>query len=100
MVAERWSELGECGLVVGATYPEQLGAVRAIVGELPILVPGVGAQGGDLAASVAAGSTGPGTGLHRQLVAGRSSTSTGDDFAEAARRAALATRDAIRAAGS
>ena len=51
--------LGECGLVVGATYPEQLGAVRRVVGDLPILVPGVGTQGGDLAASVRAGSTGP-----------------------------------------
>ncbi len=46
MVAERWSAIGECGLVVGATYPRQLAGVRAIVGELPILLPGVGFQGG------------------------------------------------------
>ena len=69
MVAERWSQLGDCGLVVGATYPAQLGEVRAIVGDLPILVPGVGAQEGDVAGSVRAGAT---DGRHRaadQLVA-------------------------------
>src|SRR5690349_18678442 len=57
MVATRWSELGEAGLVVGATYPEQLARVRELAGELPILLPGVGFQGGDLAGSVRAGST-------------------------------------------
>ena len=85
MVAERWSELGECGLVVGATYPEQLGAVRGIVGELPILVPGVGAQGGDIEASVRRGSTGPGTGLIVSSSRAILYASAGDDFAEAAR---------------
>ena len=99
MVAERWSRLGECGLVVGATYPEQLGAVRQIVGELPILLPGIGAQGGDLEASVRLGSTGPGTGLIVSSSRAILSASPGDDFAEAARAAAVAARDAIRAAG-
>ena len=63
LVAERWAALGECGLVVGATFPRQLAEVRAIVDDLPILVPAVGEQGGDLDASVRAGSTGHGTGL-------------------------------------
>ena len=63
MVAERWSQIGDVGLVVGATYPEQLADVRQLAGDLPILLPGIGFQGGDLAASVRAGSTGPGTGL-------------------------------------
>jgi orotidine-5'-phosphate decarboxylase len=98
MVAERWSELGECGLVVGATYPEQLGAVRDIAGELPILVPGIGQQGGDLAASVKVGSTGPGTGLILSSSRAILSASSGDDFAAEARSVAIATRDAIRAA--
>jgi len=98
MVATRWSEIGDAGLVVGATFPAQLGAARALVGDLPILVPGIGTQGGDLVASVGAGSTAPGTGL--LLSASRSVlyASTGADFADAARAAALATRDAIRAA--
>jgi len=91
---------GSVGAVVGATYPEQLADVRRIAGDLPILLPGVGFQGGDLAASVRAGSTGPGTGLlassSRQILY----ASQADDFAEAARAVALQTRDAIRAAGS
>jgi orotidine-5'-phosphate decarboxylase len=99
MVAERWSQLGDAGLVVGATYPAQLADVRRLAGDLPILLPGVGFQGGDLAASVRAGSTGPGTGLlassSRQIL----SASQGDDFADAARAVARQTRDAIRAAG-
>jgi orotidine-5'-phosphate decarboxylase len=95
MVAARWSELGECGLVVGATYPEQLRAVRAIADELPILVPGVGAQGGDLTASVHAGTTADGTGLlvssSREILY----ASGGEDFAAAAREVARRTATAI-----
>lgn len=48
-VADQWNKNKNCGLVVGATYPEELQTVRNIVGDMPILVPGVGAQGGDLA---------------------------------------------------
>lgn len=98
MVAERWAQLGDCGLVVGATYPHQLADVRAIVGDLPILVPGVGAQAGDLPASVRAGETGPGTGLLLNSSRDVLYASSSDDFAEAARARALATRDAIRVA--
>ena len=94
MVTERWSAIGDCGLVVGATYPEQLGAVRRIAGDLPILLPGVGFQGGDVAASVRAGSTGPGTGLIASSSREILYASSGDDFAEAARAVALRTRDA------
>ncbi|MET0144119.1 MAG: orotidine-5'-phosphate decarboxylase [Ilumatobacteraceae bacterium] len=98
MVAERWAAIGECGLVVGATYPDQLSRAREIVGGLPILLPGVGFQGGDVAASVRAGATGPGTGLlcssSREIL----SASSTDDFADAARAAARRTRDLIRAA--
>ena len=98
MVAERWSPIGDCGLVVGATYPEQLAGVRRIAPDLPILLPGVGFQGGDLAASVKAGSTGPGTGLIASSSREILYASNGDDFAEAARAVARRTRDAIRAA--
>jgi orotidine-5'-phosphate decarboxylase len=98
MVATRWSQLGECGLVVGATYPAQLGSVRDLAGALPILVPGVGAQGGDLAASVAAGRTPDGTGLLLSSSREILYASAGDDFADAARTRALETIAAINAA--
>lgn len=49
---QSWNEAGNCGLVVGATYPQELRTIRALCPELPILVPGIGAQGGDLAATV------------------------------------------------
>ncbi len=97
LVAERWNTSGQCGLVVGATYPKELADVRRVVGDLPILVPGIGAQGGDLEASVAAGATAAG-GL--MVSSSRAILYAGgdEDFATAARREALATRDAIEAA--
>ncbi len=98
MVATRWSSLGDCGLVVGATFPSQLAAVRSIVGDLPILVPGIGAQSGDLPASVHAGATAAGTGLLLNSSRDVLYASAGDDFADAARIRAMATRDAICAA--
>lgn len=97
MVATRWSAIGECGLVVGATYPSQLAGVRAIVGDLPILLPGVGFQGGDIEASVQAGATADGTGLLASSSRAILYASRGDDFADAARRVAQSTRDALRA---
>jgi orotidine-5'-phosphate decarboxylase len=54
-VATRWNHHRNCGLVVGATYPEELARVRGIVGDMPILLPGIGAQGGDVEATVRAG---------------------------------------------
>jgi orotidine-5'-phosphate decarboxylase len=95
-VADDWSRLGECGLVVGATYPAELGVVRGIVGDLPILVPGVGAQGGDVDATVAAGQSSTGLGLMISSSRAVLYASSGEDFAEAARRVAEATRDEIR----
>ena len=71
--------------------------MRQIVGELPILLPGIGAQGGDLEASVRLGSTGPGTGLIVSSSRAILSASPGDDFAEAAR--AVAHRDTRRDPG-
>jgi orotidine-5'-phosphate decarboxylase len=94
-VAEEWNTWGNCGLVVGATYPDELHRVREAVGDLPILVPGVGAQGGDLEASVRAGMDRRGAGL--LISASRSIlyASSGDDYAEAARGEAARLRDAI-----
>ncbi len=97
MVATRWTQLGECGLVVGATYPHQLASVREVAGDLPILVPAVGEQGGDVAASVMAGTTAAGTGLLLSSSRDILYASSGEDFAEAARARALETVAAIAA---
>lgn len=97
-VAREWSQRGECGLVVGATYPGELAAVRAAVGDLPLLVPGIGAQGGDAAATVDAGATDDGYGMVVNSSRAVLYASSGTDFAEAARREATATRDLLRRA--
>ncbi len=88
MVAQQWNAQGNCGLVVGATYPEELRAVREVAGDLPILVPGIGTQGGDLEATMRAGLDSARQGLI--LSASRSViyASSGRDFAAAARREA------------
>ena len=96
-VARDWNSAGNCMLVVGATYPEELADIRARVGDLPFLVPGVGAQGGDVAKVMAAGKTGSGTGLVISSSRAILYASSGNDFAEAARRAAQELRDAINA---
>jgi orotidine-5'-phosphate decarboxylase len=62
-VADNWNHNGNCGLVVGATYPEEMKEVRALVGRMPILVPGIGAQGGDVDATVRNGLDDRGAGL-------------------------------------
>ncbi|MDH7571443.1 MAG: orotidine-5'-phosphate decarboxylase, partial [Armatimonadota bacterium] len=98
LAAARWNTRGNLGLVMGATYPEELREVRALVGDLPFLVPGVGAQGGDVHAAVQAGRDRRGVGLLVNSSRGILYASAGPDFAAAARRAALELRDAINAA--
>ncbi len=95
LVATEWNDNGQCALVVGATFPAEIARVRALVGDLPLLVPGIGAQGGDIEATVGAGKTGAGTGL--MINSSRAILYAGKDehFAAAARAAALETRDAI-----
>jgi orotidine-5'-phosphate decarboxylase len=95
LARHKWNEHGNCCLVVGATWPEQLAQVREIVGEMPILVPGVGAQGGDVEATVRAGQTAAGTGLVISSSRAVLYASTGEDFAQAARTVALQLRDQI-----
>ncbi len=92
-----WNTNGQLGLVVGATYPAEIERVRALAPTVPLLIPGVGAQGGDAVATVRAGWRPDG------LIAVNSSrailyASSGDDFAEAARREAMRTRDLLEAA--
>ena len=62
-VSEKWNARGNCALVVGATWPEEMRTVRALAPELPLLVPGIGAQGGDVNAVVNAGLDANGVGL-------------------------------------
>jgi orotidine-5'-phosphate decarboxylase len=95
LAAEKWNASGELSLVVGATFPKEIEAVRSIVGDMPLLIPGIGAQGGDVEATVRAGRTAESTGMminssRAILYAGK-----GDDFAQAAARAAQETRDKI-----
>ncbi len=87
--AVEWNEHGNVGLVVGATYPEALAEIRGIAADLPILVPGVGAQSGELEASVKAGIDGAGAGLLINASRAISYASSGADFQEAARAVAL-----------
>ena len=98
VVAEKardWNRYGNVGLVVGATYPEELRRVRALCPDQIILIPGVGTQGGDLEASVRNGVDRDGHGaiinVGRQILY----ASRSEDYAEAARTAALKLRDAI-----
>jgi orotidine-5'-phosphate decarboxylase len=98
-----WNTNGQLGLVVGATYPQELAEVRAIAPTLPLLIPGIGAQGGDAAATVRAAyktdDKGQVTG-HIVVSSSRAIlyASSGADFAQAARAEALRTRDALNAA--
>ncbi|QDH70981.1 orotidine-5'-phosphate decarboxylase [Marilutibacter alkalisoli] len=94
-IARDWNANGNCALVVGATWPEQLKQVRAIVGDLPFLVPGVGAQGGDVEAVVRNAKTADGTGLVVSSSRAVLHASDGDDYAEAAATAARTLRDEI-----
>jgi orotidine-5'-phosphate decarboxylase len=87
-VATEWNTRSNCGLVVGATYPEELRQIREIVGDLPILAPGVGTQGGDLEATVRAGLDSARQGLLISVSRAILYASTEDDFASAARRQA------------
>src|SRR5690606_35785343 len=62
-VARVWNTNGQCALVVGATYPEEINLVRQRVGDMPLLIPGIGAQGGDIRATVRAGRRPDGRGM-------------------------------------
>lgn len=94
-VAEDWNQNGNCGIVVGATYPEELAVVRKVVGDIPILIPGVGAQGGEVEANVKAGKDSRGWGMIINSSRGTIFASKGPDFAQAARRATESLREEI-----
>ena len=94
-VARDWNGNGNCLLVVGATWPREIADVRALVGDLPFLVPGIGAQGGDVEAVLAGGKAPGGDGLVVSSSRAILYAGAGEDFADAARAAALALRDEI-----
>jgi orotidine-5'-phosphate decarboxylase len=97
-----WNVNGQLGLVVGATYPVEIERVRSLAPTLPLLIPGVGAQGGDAVATIKAGYR-QSQGVTSGAVIVSSSrailyASSGPDFAQAARNEAMRTRDVLRAA--
>lgn len=102
LAAQQWNNSRQISLVVGATFPEEIAKVRTIVGDMPLLIPGIGAQGGDIDATVKAGAilNKPGTGMIINSSRAILYASSGSDFAQAARTVALKTRDALRAAAA
>lgn len=95
-VVEKWNDKNNCLLMVGATYPEEMKIVRKIAGpEMAFLVPGIGAQGGDIGAAVKAGIGANKKGLIINSARDIIYASGGDDFAEAARNRATEVRDEI-----
>ncbi len=97
LVADKWNTNGQCSLVVGATFPNEIAQVRALIGDMPLLIPGVGAQGGDVESTVRAGRIANGTGMminsSRAILYAKPVAD--ETYAQAARRVALETRDAI-----
>lgn len=89
LISEKWNFNRNSLLVLGATWPEQMAKVRAIVGDMPFLVPGVGQQGGDVEAIVKAGQTKDGTGLIISSSRAILYAGSGTDFAEKARERVL-----------
>jgi len=95
MAAGKWNYNSNVLLVVGATYPKELKEIRSIAGDIPFLVPGVGAQGGDVESAVTNGKNSSGTGMIINSSRGIIYASNGTDFAQAARNAATQLRDEI-----
>ncbi len=95
-VSREWNYNGNCGLVMGATYPKQLAGIRDIAGDLPLLIPGIGAQGGDLQPTVINGLNSVREGIIINASRSILYASSGDDFASAAAAEAAKLADEIR----
>ena len=97
-----WNTNGQLGLVVGATYPNEIERVRKVAPHVPLLIPGVGAQGGDAVATVKAGWKQTNGETTAPIIVNSSRAvlyaSNGADFADAARKVAIQTRDVLQAA--
>lgn len=94
-ISQHWNVNGNCALVLGATFPQELRMIRGIVGDMPLLIPGIGAQGGDVESTVRNGKTADGSGLMINSSRGILYASQGSDFASAAASAAKTLRDEI-----
>jgi len=94
-VSQNWNSNGNCAGVVGATCPEELAQVRGIIGDMPILIPGIGKQRGDVEKTVRAGKNSQGTGMIINSSRGIIFASDGPDFAEAARQKTLELHNEI-----
>lgn len=94
-VAEEWNECGNCAVVAGATSPGELAQIRKIVGDIPILIPGIGEQGGNLSASVRAGLNSQYEGIIVNASRSIIFASDGEDFADAAYAEAARLHEAI-----
>lgn len=98
--AQQWNIYGNIGLVVGATYPEELKRVRTICPEMPLLIPGIGTQGGDLPSAVSYGVDAQGEkaiiNVSRQILY----ASREKDFAQTARSVAERIRNQINDPGN
>ncbi|MFC4277019.1 orotidine-5'-phosphate decarboxylase [Achromobacter aloeverae] len=98
LVADIWNRQGQCGLVVGATFPNELALVRERIGDdVPLLIPGIGAQGGDITATVSNARNKAGTGMLINSSRAILYASGGEDWREAAAASARAFRDQINA---
>jgi orotidine-5'-phosphate decarboxylase len=98
-VKNKWNRNKNCLMVVGATYPEELAEIRSIVGdEIDLLIPGIGAQGGDIDNTVKAGMNSQKAGMIISSSRSVIFASGGHDFADAARQVATKTRDMINSA--
>lgn len=93
--ASKWNKNGNVSLVMGATYPQQLREIRNIVGDMPLLVPGLGTQGGEVESTIANGLDSSGCGMMISTSRAVMYASSGADFAEAARKVATSYRDQI-----
>jgi orotidine-5'-phosphate decarboxylase len=100
LASQKWNSSGQISLVVGATFPEEIAKVRTIIGDMPLLIPGIGTQGGDIDATIKAGRipNTPGSGMIINSSRAILYASAGNDFAQAARDVAQSTRDALRSA--
>jgi len=94
-VAQSWNTNGNCGVVVGATYPDELAEVRTIIGDMPILIPGIGAQGGDIEATVRAGKNSNARGIILSSSRGIIYASKNADYTQAARKATVTLHDLV-----
>lgn len=94
-VSRNWNTNGNCAIVVGATYPKELAKIRKLVGDMPILIPGIGAQGGDVEATVKAGKNSNNQGMIIHSSRAIIFASSGTDFAEVARQKTIELNNEI-----